>query len=123
MRCVELKTSSDGVKIFKALDRKQMLDELRSWTAALKATHPRIVKIGLFGSYARGDYRPGSDLDILIIVSEDPESNWFLRGREFDADPLPAGADVLVYTQAEASGMALDNPWMIHILSEIIWIE
>jgi predicted nucleotidyltransferase len=34
----------------------------------LEATTPR--KIVLFGSYARGDYGPDSDLDLLIIVDE-----------------------------------------------------
>lgn len=28
----------------------------------------RLVKIVLFGSYARGDFRPSSDIDILVVI-------------------------------------------------------
>ena len=36
-----------------------------------------IIQVTLFGSKARGDSSPGSDIDILIIVTEE---NWSLRG-------------------------------------------
>jgi predicted nucleotidyltransferase len=36
----------------------------------LKDYHP--VKVGIFGSYIRGDYKKGSDIDILIEFKESP---------------------------------------------------
>ena len=29
---------------------------------------PRLALLRLFGSYARGDYRPDSDVDVLVLV-------------------------------------------------------
>lgn len=29
-----------------------------------------VVKLGLFGSYARGEQQPGSDLDFLVILRD-----------------------------------------------------
>lgn len=35
----------------------------------------RVEKIVLYGSYARGDYVPGSDVDIAVLVSEKKEDD------------------------------------------------
>jgi len=36
----------------------------------------RVVKIILFGSYARGDYHTESDVDILVLVHDDDLSKY-----------------------------------------------
>jgi predicted nucleotidyltransferase len=41
---------------------------LKRFTASLNAYRPHIRKIVLFGSRARGDERPWSDYDLLILV-------------------------------------------------------
>jgi len=40
------------------------------------AVHPE--KIILFGSRARGDHRPDSDFDILVVMTQDVEQPWNL---------------------------------------------
>lgn len=35
----------------------------------------RLKGVYLYGSYARGDYRPGSDVDVMILL-KDYESYW-----------------------------------------------
>lgn len=30
----------------------------------------RLKAVYLYGSYARGDYRPGSDVDVMILLKE-----------------------------------------------------
>jgi predicted nucleotidyltransferase len=53
-------------------------------------------KIILFGSYARGDFNKGSDLDLFIVVDDQRESNRAIRrkvdealyGRRFPVDLL-----------------------------------
>lgn len=35
----------------------------------------RVEKVVLYGSYARGDYVPGSDVDIAVLVSEKKEDD------------------------------------------------
>ena len=122
MRSVEQIKSSDGVRIFKALDRETVLSEIRVWVKRHKPKHPEIIAAGLFGSYARGDYAPGSDIDLLIIVSDSKEPRWFMRSSSFEIETLPLGADVFVYTQAERDQMEKTHPWFQHVLSETIWL-
>ena len=45
----------------------------------------RLVKIGLFGSFARGDQKPTSDVDILIELEDDAKNIFDL---EYDLKEL-----------------------------------
>jgi uncharacterized protein len=38
----------------------------------LLTSHPQVLEVGLFGSLVRGDYGPGSDADLLVILEADP---------------------------------------------------
>ena len=89
---------------------------------AQKRSHPEVVRIGVFGSYARGDYSPGSDVDLLVIVRKSAEPRWYMRAIGFDTLILTVPADVFVYTEAECDRMAKDNLWMKHVLDETIWL-
>lgn len=40
--------------------------------------HDRIQRVILFGSVARGDPRPGSDVDLLVVT---PDTSWSFRLR------------------------------------------
>lgn len=65
-----------------------------------------MLEINLFGSLARGDYAPGSDADVFILVEEDGQ-------KPFDRIPRflrlfldsPIGTDVLAYTPSEVEKM------------------
>ena len=85
-------------------------DELLSHIVGriVRAVDP--VRIILFGSRARGDARPDSDYDILVIldsVGHRREDRIRIR-RSFD--DLPVAADVLVASTAEASGDVPGRP-------------
>ncbi len=41
----------------------------------------QLIELKLFGSKARGDDRPNSDLDVLIIVATD---DWHIRDKVYD---------------------------------------
>ena len=76
--------------------------------------HPQ--KIILFGSYAYGQPRPESDIDLLIIMkTELRESKQALEIRQF-LNPL-FGLDIVVYTSEK---MEQRLAWGDSFLSEII---
>lgn len=56
--------------------------------------------MGYFGSFARGNWGVGSDLDVLVIV-DDANRPFFERPSQFDTSPLPVPVDLLVYTREE----------------------
>jgi predicted nucleotidyltransferase len=122
MQCRELKTSSSGVRIFVARDRADVLRELRNWSRRVYRRDPRITRIGLFGSYATGNYGPGSDLDILIIVDSSEETRWFLRSAAIDVRGLSIGADIFVYTVEETARLEKNSLWFQSIMREIVWL-
>lgn len=55
-----------------------------------------IVRIGLFGSYARGEEKPGSDIDILVEFEENTEDLYDLKLqlKEFFNTQLGLDADI-----------------------------
>ena len=57
------------------MDRQAIIDKLRENEAALRGRG--VAHAALFGSHARGDNRPDSDIDILIdIAPEAPVGLW-----------------------------------------------
>jgi predicted nucleotidyltransferase len=62
-------------------------------------------RVIMFGSRARGDHRPDSDLDLFIEMSVDPDVPPRERARRIRAafDPYPCAMDIIVYTPEEAA--------------------
>jgi hypothetical protein len=54
----------------------------------------------LFGSFARGDYFPGSDVDVLIILNESTKP-FLSRIAEFLPRSFPVDIDVFPYALEE----------------------
>jgi predicted nucleotidyltransferase len=72
----------------------------RQWAVQMARLRPDVVRIGYFGSYARGDWGPGSDLDLAVIVERE-DRPFERRSARWDMTSLPVPADLLVYTAAE----------------------
>ena len=54
------------------MDREKILNELRKYKPILEKKYG-IVKLGIFGSVARGDMKNSSDIDIVVeIKNTDP---------------------------------------------------
>lgn len=102
-----------------------MLGSFRTWARAVAADHPEVVRIGCFGSYARGDYGPASDLDVLIEVTESPHARWFDRPLDFPMPrEVPVGVELFVYTSDELERMRVDSSaWLRHVLAEMVWVS
>jgi uncharacterized protein len=95
----------------------------RAWADRQAAAREGVAAIGYFGSYARRDHGPGSDLDLVAIVSTSARP-FIERACEWDLRGIPVPADLLVYTrdewrrlQAEAGRfartLAAETVWMI----------
>ena len=70
------------------------------WAAGTAAARADVLAVGWFGSYPRGTWGVGSDVDLVVILRESPEP-FERRALHFDATTLPVPADLLVYTRAE----------------------
>ena len=60
----------NGVRV-KFLNRDEVLVRLKSLVGELAAARPEILEVSLFGSLVRGNYGPGSDADLFILLKED----------------------------------------------------
>ncbi|HXH22458.1 MAG TPA: nucleotidyltransferase domain-containing protein [Dehalococcoidia bacterium] len=94
---------------------------LRRWAERAAAERPELRRVGYAGSYARGDWGVGSDLDVVLVV-EDARLPFWRRPVEWDLTGLPVPADVLVYTEAE--WRALDPARLIArvLAREVTWV-
>jgi UTP:GlnB (protein PII) uridylyltransferase len=61
--------SSPSVKVT-FTNRKQILTALENLIQEWTQKHPELEQVFLFGSFARGDYFPGSDVDVLLILEK-----------------------------------------------------
>lgn len=107
--------------VLKWPDRTTVDAAVRGWATELAGSQPGLLSVGYFGSYARGDWGVGSDLDIVVVI-EGPTRPFEERARDFDVTSLPVPADVLVYTPPEWSA-GLDRPGIARTASrEMVWI-
>ena len=75
---------------------------------------PRVRKVLLFGSLARGDARDHSDIDLIVI--KDTQMRFLDRLDEFYDDAREA-MDILVYTPQEFEEMK-ERPFVKRALRE-----
>lgn len=90
---------------------EQVLRQVAEWAARIDRAHPGLERVGVFGSYGRGDAGVGSDLDLLLIDrrAHGPQQ---LRLLLWPLEELPLSCDALVLTPGEhadllASGSAM----------------
>jgi predicted nucleotidyltransferase len=81
-------------------DRGAVVAALEAWAAREASRHAGLLRLGYYGSYARGDWGVGSDIDLIAIV-EGAVEPFERRGLDWDLLDLPVPAEILVYTREE----------------------
>ena len=108
--------------VFKWPDRTAVDTALRSIAGQFASAHPELLRLGYFGSYARGDWGVGSDIDIIAIVGASSVS-FAERAPTFDVSGLPVQAEMLVYTAAEWSDMQREGRRFVRAIErEAVWV-
>ena len=95
--------------------------EVRRWVHRTAERRPDLIRLGLFGSYARGDAGVGSDLDLVAIVRASnvrPED----RVRGWDTTSLPVPVDLLVFTEEEWARVRTGGRFADVLATEARWL-
>lgn len=98
-----------------------MDDAARRWAQSVAAAHPEVLRIGYIGSYARGDWGVGSDLDLVMIV-EHAAAPFHSRAAGFDTTTLPVPADLSVYTRAEWDCLDPRGRFRRTVARQAVWV-
>ena len=97
------KPSSNSV-VVKSVDYAAVRREMDGYARRLLATRPDVEEIIVFGSFEKGNYAPGSDLDVFIILTR---SDRPVRERipELLPGPFPVPTDIFPYTREEMTSL------------------
>ena len=107
--------------ILKWPDAQTVAQAVRHWSQKALLSHYDVMRIGYFGSYARGDWGVGSDLDLIIVV-ESSDQPFERRASKWDATELPVPADVLVYTDEEWQSLEQEGRFYQTVTQEAVWV-
>lgn len=95
--------SSPSVKVT-YFDKDLVWRSLRRFVAELAESHPEVQRVLLFGSLARGDAVPGSDVDLLLVLATSDEP-FLDRIPRYTPSRFPAPVEVFPYTEGELEAL------------------
>ena len=98
-------TRSLNSSVLKWPDKETIVKAVENWSKQILLKHTEVNRIGFFGSYARGNWGVGSDLDLVLIVEASADA-FKRRATRWDTLGLPVPVDLLVYTRAEWARLA-----------------
>lgn len=97
--------STVGVTWFDSEAVRRALD---AYVGSLVREHPEVDEVILFGSVAKGTAVPGSDVDLLLVLST-ADRPFLDRMPRFLPTGFPVGVDVFPYTRAEIERMRAEG--------------
>ncbi|WP_287425635.1 nucleotidyltransferase domain-containing protein [Thermomicrobium sp.] len=101
-------------------DRAAVLAAVERWARELEL--PGLVAVGVFGSYARGDWGVGSDVDLVVIVERSARPP-IERPLDLPLEKLPVPAEAIVYTREEWERLPETSPHFAAVLArEAVWV-
>jgi len=110
-----------NTRVLKWPDRTSVDRAARSWARTIAESFSDVLQIACIGSYARGDWGVGSDLDLVVVVRSSLLP-FHERARRFDTTDLPVPADVLVYTEDEWSVLTKSSFFQKLADAEATWV-
>jgi uncharacterized protein len=110
-----------GSSVLKWPNKKAVDSAVRLWAEKVSRERKDVQKIGYFGSYARGDWGVGSDLDIVIILDRSCKP-MERRATDWDTSELPVPSDLLIYTIDEWEKMKEARRLCRTLMLETEWI-
>lgn len=97
--------STVGVTWFDSEAVRRALD---AYVGSLVRQHPEVDEVILFGSVAKGTAVPGSDVDLLLVLSA-ADRPFLDRMSLFLPTGFPVGVDVFPYTRVEIERMQAEG--------------
>ena len=108
--------------VLKWPDRLTVDRAARTWAASEAWRHPELLRLGYFGSYARGDAGVGSDLDVIAIVDHAAEP-FERRSLTWELNALPVPAEIIIYTLDEWERLQKQGERFARMLkSQVVWV-
>lgn len=108
-----------SVKI-QSVDLEQLKGALKKAAMQIKEQKPGVVGVYLFGSFARGDFTPLSDIDILILVTQSDRPFLERKEQYIDYFKVPFDVNTVVYTLDEEKALREeDNLFLRRIMNEV----
>ncbi len=103
-------------------DAESVRRALVAWVAEEAPRQPGLLRLGYFGSYARGDWGVGSDLDLIAVV-ERSTYPFERRALAWETSTLPVPTELLVYTRDEWERLgAEDGRFYRSVNRETVWL-
>jgi predicted nucleotidyltransferase len=104
--------------VLKWPSRETVLSAARQWARALRGRDARVLQVGCFGSYARGEAGVGSDLDLVVVMREGEARDTF------DVSRLPVPADVVVFEAGRWIDLSSEPTGIARTIArEAVWFE
>jgi uncharacterized protein len=107
--------------VLKWPDRDTVDQAVRAWSLEQPKSQSELQRCGYFGSYARGNWGVGSDLDLIAVV-DDSHEPFERRSLNWKLHSLPVPADILIYTAVEWEELQKRNDKFSRMLArEVVW--
>lgn len=76
------------------------------------ATNPKVARVVLYGSRAKGNYKPGSDIDLTMQGDGLDYRDLVSLADSLDNSPIPYSVDLSIFDQ-------IDNPNLVEHIQRV----